>query len=121
MLTYKLLQSGIPNMQIQAFAQDVASGLTATGANQATAYATDATVSAFSTVAAGTGARLTSNAVPGDTQSIHNGGANDLAVYPPVGGQINALGTNNAFTVAVGKGGRFEMATSSQWMGFLTS
>lgn len=35
----------------------------------------------------------------GDWVVIFNGGANALAVYPPVGGVINALAANAAYSV----------------------
>ncbi len=85
-------------------ANAVVGGLTATGTNQATAYNTTTSpgggLSVFSTVAGGTGVGLSGN-IPycalspvmvaatvciGGTQGISNAGANDLTVYPPVGG-----------------------------------
>ena len=37
---------------------------------------------------------------PGDEIIVRNGGANALSLYPPVGGAINSLGTNAAYSIA---------------------
>ena len=76
-----------------------ATGLTATGASQATALALPADVCKFTTVAAGTGCIIPPcNA--GDSGSVFNGGANALLVYPPVGGQMNSLAVNAGYSLA---------------------
>jgi hypothetical protein len=76
-----------------------ATGLTATGTTQANAFALANDVVKFTTVAAGSGIILpTSNG--GDCGSIFNGGANALLIYPPVGGQINNLAVNTAYSLA---------------------
>ncbi len=77
-----------------------ATGLVATGTTQANALPLPADVCKFTTVSAGTGTILpTCN--PGDAGSIFNGGGNALLVYPPVGGTINNLALNTAYSLAV--------------------
>lgn len=79
-----------------------AKGKTATGASQATALPLPADIVTFSTVAASTGTILPAmNA--GDSVVISNQGANALSVYPPVGGTINALSANTAFSQTAAK------------------
>jgi hypothetical protein len=77
----------------------VATGLVATGANQAGALALEADINVLATVAANTGA-IVPTLNPGDRITICNQGANACAVYPPVGGTINALAENGAYNLA---------------------
>ena len=67
---------------------DLATGLTATGTTQGTAYAITASTSVFATVPAGTGAILPS-AGANDVLTVANHSGTTLMVYPPVGGKIN--------------------------------
>lgn len=77
----------------------VATALVATGATQGTALALTADINMFGTVAAATGAILPA-LNPCDVSTVFNGGANALALYPPVGAKINGLGANAAYNVA---------------------
>ena len=119
MLAYKLFGSGLNTLSVAAMT-DVATGLTATGTNQATAYEVTTAKAAFSTVAASTGAVLDDQAAPGDTQMIYNGGANALKVYPPSGAQINALGSNNAMTLPIRTACEFYCLSTTLWTGILS-
>lgn len=116
-LSYKAMVAGIPQQQIQALIQDVATGLTATGTNQATAYAMDFNSNQFSTVDANTGARLSSNAVGGDSQLVYNGGANTLKVYPPSGAALNGLAANQPDILPIRTACRYECLTTTLWTG----
>src|SRR3990167_3269581 len=100
MLAYKLFGSGLNTLTVASMT-DVATGLTAAGTTQGTAYESTSAKNAFTTVAAGTGTILDSDAAPGDSQMIYNGGANALTVYPPSGAQINALGANNGMILPI--------------------
>jgi hypothetical protein len=95
----------------------IAAGLTATGTNQATAYAIIADVSIFTTVAAGApnaGARLP--AAPGRYKVLNRDGANALPVYPPSGGTIETLALNAAATVpAIAGETEFSSADGVAW------
>jgi hypothetical protein len=77
----------------------VATGLSGAGTTQSTATALAADINMFSTVAANSGATLPAMN-PGDVLTVFNGGANSLKLYPPTGGQINALGANAAYAIA---------------------
>lgn len=120
-LSYKAFQTGMNTQHLAALSQDVITGRTATGTDQAGAYHADFGVVAFSTVAANSGARLSINAVGGDSQLIYNGGANALKVYPPSGAQINALGTNNPVSLAIRTPCEFWCLSATQWTGNLSA
>ena len=98
----------------------VYSGLTATGSTQATAYAVKAESNYFSTVDSGTGAILDVATSQGESQTIYNGGANDLSVYPPSTHQINALGTNAAMLLSPRTACEFRRLTATVWTGILS-
>ena len=119
MLSYKLFGSGLNTLTIAAMT-DVATGLTATGTSQATAYEVTTAKAAFSTVAASTGAILDDQAAPGDTQMIYNGGANALTVYPPSGAKINGLATNSGMLLATNTACEFYCLSTTQWTGILS-
>lgn len=91
------------------------SGLTGTGTNQATALAITKSYNVFSTVALNTGAILPTPSTGGYVCVIYNNGANNLNIYPNVGGQINTQGTNIAYQVAPLNFVTFIAETSIQW------
>ena len=119
MLAYKLFASGLNDITVAAM-KDVATGLTATGSAQGGAYEVTFAKNAFSTVASGTGAVLDSDAAPGDSQMIYNGGANSLSVYPPSSAQINALGTNVAMLLPTATACAFYCLSTTLWTGILS-
>lgn len=98
-LQQRIVTGGVPGTAAAAIAGTVANSLTATGSTQATALALPADVNRFTTAAASTGTILPAMN-PGDQVEIFNGGANALSVYPPVGGAINAVAANGAYSVA---------------------
>lgn len=99
----------------------VITGLTATGTNQATAFLlTNSADHEFTTVAASTGAILPAGTLPSEI-SVFNGGASTLAVYPPVGGSINAGTANASVSLAAGSGLTYWASTSSNWYSKQTS
>ena len=120
MLAYKLFGAGLTTLAVEAM-KDVATGLTATGTVQADAYEVTYAKNAFSTVASGAGAVLDSDAAPGDSQLVYNGGANVLRVYPPSGAHINGLGTNNAMLLATNTACEFFCLTTTLWTGVLSA
>ena len=99
----RLVVSGSSAAQAVANVGTVADQLTATGTTQGTAYVCGADYNRFTTVASGSGAILPS-LNPGDYVTVINAGANALKLYPPVGGQINGLGANNAYSIATTTG-----------------
>jgi hypothetical protein len=98
-LQSRAISSGLSAVQIAAIQGTTANNLTATGSTQGTALPLPADINKFTTVAASTGAIIPA-ANPGDSGTVFNGGANALSLYPPVGGKINGLGTNAAYSVA---------------------
>jgi len=118
-LSWKIFGSGLNGLTVKSAFNDVADSLTATGTNQATAYAMTAADNEFTTVASGTGAILYAGAA-GDTQYVYNGGANPLMVYPPSGSKINSLTTNMGVSIPVATGCIFKMLTSTRWIGILS-
>lgn len=119
MLAYKLFGSGLSTLAVESM-KDVATALTATGTDETDAYEVTFAKNAFTTVAAGTGAILDSDAAPGDSQMIYNGGANAMSVYPPSGAQINALGTNEPMLLPVKTACEFFCLTTTLWTGILS-
>jgi len=94
-----MVVAGVSGGAAGAIQGTVASNLTATGSTQGTALLLPADVNYFTTVAASTGAILPSM-TKGDSVILYNKGANALSVYPPVGGVINGLSANAAYSVA---------------------
>lgn len=47
--------------------------------------------------------------------TVWNVGANALKVYPPIGAQIDALGVNAAYSLAVNKAQVFYQLSATQW------
>lgn len=120
MLAYKVMGAGIQGLAVQALCLDAESGITATGTNQATAYALTTASAEFTTVASGTGAVLSSQAVPADSQLVYNGGANPLNVYPPSGCNFNGQATNAAMLLQPATACLFVMVSSTRWTGVLS-
>lgn len=98
--------TGFGSPSLQGIAGTVATGLTATGATQATALALPAGTNAIATAAASTGVILPP-ATAGDVFAVYNGGANTVLVYPPVGGTINNLAANTGLAVLTLKSGQY--------------
>ena len=119
MLAYKLFGSGLTTLAVESM-KDVTTGLTATGTLQSDAYEVTFAKNAFSTVASGTGAVLDSDAAPGDSQMIYNGGANVLRVYPPSGAAINNLAADSAILLPTATACEFFCLTTTTWIGILS-
>ncbi len=119
MLAYKLFGSGLNTLTVEAM-KDASVGLTATGTVQGDAYEVTTSKAGFSTVAAGTGAILDSDAAAGDSQMIYNGGANALSVYPPSGASINNAAANAAVLVPSASACEFFCLSTTLWTGILS-
>ena len=100
--------------------QDVSPPLTATGTTQATALLLINGVAYIGTAAAGSGVLLFPGN-PGTEQSVYNGGANAVKVYPTSGAQINALGTNNPMLLSPNTFCMFRNLTITQTVGNLSA
>ena len=95
----------------------VAVGLTGTGTNQATALPLTALVNVVTSAPSGTGFILSLLGGEGTVVVQNMDNADNAPVYPPVGAQINALGTNVPFVVG-SAGGRISFSTAAagtQW------
>ena len=114
-LASKVFGAGANGLLVQALCMDVLTGITATGANQATAYPIANAYTMFNTVALNTGAILPTTSVPGDILWVYNMGAQTLNVYPPVGAQILGGGTNNPFSILAGLPALFVCFSSTEW------
>ena len=90
------------------------SNVTAAGASQATAYALTTEWAEVTTVPVGAGVAL-NNFGAGVPSTVMNASAGLLNVYPPLGGQIDALGVNNPYPLAATKTQIFNQSGSGQW------
>lgn len=91
---FKRTQADIPYL--------TADGLVAAGTTQADATVLTADWNEITTTPANSGVLL-NNFGQGFASFVWNFGANALKVYPPVGCEIDALGANNPYALAVGK------------------
>lgn len=98
-----------------------ATGLTAAGTGQSDALEVTARINYVSTVAANTGVKLSSVSGAGFGQTVYNGGANPLKVYPNTGAAINGLAANAGMILAVKTSCRFECVSATQWIGNLSA
>jgi len=120
MLAYKLFGSGLNTLTVGAMT-DVATGLSAAGTSQGTAYEVTTAKAFFSTVASGAGAILDDEAAPGDEQMIYNAGANALRVYPPSGASIKPRAANEAILLPTNTACIFYCISTTQWVGVLSA
>lgn len=120
-LSYKVMGAGVPDLLVQAAFKDVGDSLTAAGTTQGTALELTNRVNRITTAAANSGVVLASQGSAGDTQSVFNGGANAVKVYPPVGAKINGQATNAAISLAINTGCDFRCVSSTQWFAVLSA
>jgi hypothetical protein len=101
------------NGSVAAFQPKIATGLTAhAGGGQSSALVLTAAVNFVTTVATDADSvKLTANV----HQVVFNQGTHALSIYPPSGGAIDALGTNNAYSLAAGASRAFYPQTSTTW------
>jgi len=92
------------------------SSVTAAGSTQNDAASITTANTFVSSAAADTGVILPSDAEPGDTYRIGNGGGNALDVYPPSGGQINGDSANAPKILADGVGAIFTRIDATNWI-----
>ena len=100
--------------------QDAKTSITAAGTTQSDATLLTAGINMLGTVAADSGVVL-AIAQSGAVQGVYNGGANAVKVYPPVGAQINGLGTNNAHILATNTACVYWTFSETQLIGFLSA
>lgn len=112
----EVLDTGVVKMaEYSGFvAYGVTQAATAAGTTQATATLIVRPITNVSTVAANTGVVLPI-ATPGMRIMIRNGGINSLRIYPAVGAQINALGTNTFYALDTLANLEFVSFSTTQW------
>ena len=98
-----------------------ATSITAAGTTQATATILLAQDNEVTTVASGAGVVVTNLLLPGENMTVFNAGANAVKVYPPTGVQINALGSNNGFSLSPNTGVMLRMVSTSRIFGVLSA
>ncbi len=106
-----LIGTGLSGLAAQAITGTVGDGLVATGTTQADALLISNDMAVFATVASGAGAIFTQGG-ENDQYCVVNGGANALSIYPPVGGTINALSVNAAYSLPSGGRAIFRFQTN---------
>lgn len=115
-LLSSLSNSGLSALAAIALFADVADSFTAAGSTQLTAAETGTGVVIVTTAPASSGVLLDLGS-RGDSQLIYNGGANAVAVYPPLGHTINQASANTSLSVPVGSMSVFYRVTQTRWMG----
>ena len=98
-----------------------ATGISAAGTTQATATILLAQDNEVTTVASSSGVVVTNLLLPGENMTVFNAGANAVKVYPPTGVQINALGSNNGFSLSPNTGVMLRMVSTSRIFGVLSA
>ena len=119
----KLLGAGIPSPAAIQITGDVQTGVTAAGTTQASATPVYGDNVQVTGVAAGAGVILAGPTFgPGDDVFVaNNTGTNALTVYPPTGGQINALGVNAGFSIGANKSALFRSIGGGQFFSLLSA
>lgn len=115
-----IMKGGFSAGAAKAINGQVSATVSAAGTTQSDATALTASVNVITTAAASSGVRL-SNTEIGDQYEILNLGANEVKVYPPTSGQINAMSANAGFTLATNTAVKVKKFTATRWMAFLSA
>lgn len=105
---------GLYTRSAASIAYLTSTGLTATGATQATALALTAEWNEITSTPVNTGARITAFGI-GLNSLVFNFGGLNLNIYPPVGSQIDALGVNAPYVLSNGVQRNFYQLTATQF------
>lgn len=104
---------------------DVVTGITVGSGNNSQALAValtgDVNVIGTSSATASTGVRLPAGVAAGDTVAVYNAGANAAAIYPQVGGTINALSANAALSLAAGGKALLIATSATTWTAIVSA
>lgn len=104
-----------------ALRHTAATALSGAGTLQSDATEVSASFSAFSTVAAGSGAKLLSTSAAGQMQVIYNGGENPLKVYPQTSAAINGLAVNAGHLLATKTTCLYCAVSATAWIAILSA
>lgn len=97
----------------------ISAAVSAAGSTQGTATALMANINNVTTVAAAADGVRLPTAVAGMRILVRNSDSADtLKIYPATGGQINALGSNAAFSLTAGSTIELFASTATQWFTF---
>lgn len=91
------------------------------GGGQTSALPLTMGLNLFTTVANAGDSAILQTTDGGPVVVVINGTSTSMNIYPPVGGQINALGTNAAYALAAGKTAIFFQTTAGQWFANLSA
>jgi len=111
----RVLAAGNAPLSTEVICGDVATGLTATGTNLATALQLSAVVNNVTTAAASTGVALPP-AETGAMVTVFNNGANSLTVYALTGSTVDA---GASVAIAAGKERIFFGISPTVWLSHL--
>ena len=95
-------------------------GISAAGTVQGNATALTTVCNGITTAAAGSGVRLRAGST-GEWQTVYNGGANAVNVYPPSGANINQLAANVPHILATNTACQFSFFSSTLIIGILSN
>lgn len=115
-LAKDIMGNGISAAAARAINGSVASAVSAAGSSQSDATALKASINYVSTVASGAGVQLYDGVV-GDSQIVHNAGANALTVYPPSNDSIQVASANTGVTLPTNTTCIYIKVTSTKWIG----
>lgn len=98
------MQGGLSAEVVRGICGGTSTALVAAGSAQADALELKMVgMHAVATAAASTGVRIPTGLNAGEAMELFNGGANDIVLYPPVGGTINNIAANSGLTVPTTK------------------
>lgn len=104
---------------------EVVTGIVVGAGNNSQALAVpltgDVNVVGTSSATASTGVRLPAGVAAGDSVAVYNAGANATAIYPQVGGTINALSANAALSLAAGGKALLVATSATGWMAIVSA
>lgn len=115
-LAKDVMGGGFSAVAAQAINGAVASSVSAAGTGQSDATLLKASINYVSTVASGAGVQLYDGVI-GDSQIVHNAGANALTVYPPSGDSIQVASANAGVTLPTNTTCKYVKVTSTKWIG----
>lgn len=117
----RLTVNGISAQAARAIVGTHNAAVSAAGTTQATATALPADINYCTTVGANSGVIIPPSN-PGDSGVVRNGQAvNALSLYPPVGGTINELSQNAAYSVAAPATAMWYCVSPTQFLVFSTT
>ncbi len=121
-VTLALVPQGIGTINLAGGPVKVSSttGISAAGTTQGTATLLTTAYNGITTAAANSGVLLKTG-VAGESQSVYNGGANPVKVYPPTGAHINQLAANAAHVLAVNTSCEYRFFSTTLVVGILSA